>query len=78
MTELLRRGFAPIATVLSFIAEERSAGIDQATSGLLSPANSDPILKPGRSPKPCDDFRRFNSSSADTDPVSDLLPDEYS
>ena len=36
MAELLLRGFAPIATVLSFIAEERSAGIDQATSGMLS------------------------------------------
>jgi hypothetical protein len=32
MAELLRQGFAPIATILSFIAEERSAGIDRATT----------------------------------------------
>jgi hypothetical protein len=38
MIELMRRGYAPIASVLSFIAEERSAGIDQATTEITSSA----------------------------------------
>src|ERR1700693_2436292 len=61
-----------------YCCRSRPAGINQVTSGLLSPVNSDPILKPGRQPKPCDDFRRFNVNSADTDRVSDLSPDECS
>jgi hypothetical protein len=47
MAELLRRGFAPIATVLSFIAEERSAAIDQATTEIASPANQTEHSKAG-------------------------------
>jgi hypothetical protein len=45
--ELLRRGFAPIASVLSFIAEERLAENDQATAEIISPANQR-ALKSGR------------------------------
>jgi hypothetical protein len=47
MIELMRRGFAPIASVLSFIAEERSAGIDQATTEITSPANQNEYSKAG-------------------------------
>jgi hypothetical protein len=47
MAELLRQGFAPIATVLSFIAVERSAGIDQATTEITSSANQTEYSKAG-------------------------------
>jgi len=73
--ELLRRGFAPIASVLSFIAEERLAENDQATTGLPSSANSDRLLKSGRPHTPGDGFRRhFNPNYVETDQVFDRSP----
>jgi hypothetical protein len=47
MIELTCRGFAPIASILSFIAEERSAGIDLTTPEITSPANQTEYSKAG-------------------------------
>jgi hypothetical protein len=76
MAQLLRRGFAPIATVLSFIAEERSAGIDQATTEIMLSTNSDKILKKRQPHEPCNDFYHSSLNSAETDQVFDLSSDE--
>jgi hypothetical protein len=52
MIELKGRGFALLATVLSFIADNRDTQ-ESIRWRLGSPANSDRILKARRQPKPC-------------------------
>jgi hypothetical protein len=47
MIELMRRGFASIAAVLSFIAQERSAQLDQTTTDITSRANQTEYSKAG-------------------------------
>jgi len=73
MIELNGRGFALLATVLSFIADNRDTQ-ESIRRRLGSPANSDRILK-ARRPSLVG-FRHSNLNSAETDPVSDLSRDE--
>jgi hypothetical protein len=50
MIELLGRGFATVAAVLSFIADKRNSVIDWATIGLSSPVNSNKFSRGATTP----------------------------